>query len=109
MMKSGPLDRRMQDNKLMITSRNLSVSGPLDGKVQERLMMYPNRSPMKSGPLDRRYKDSAVYPNRINKSGPLDGKGFSPRLNHYHQDIIPADDGVLYSQWSLMFQDMKPT
>ncbi|KAK4369255.1 hypothetical protein RND71_013047 [Anisodus tanguticus] len=109
MMKSGPLDRRMQDNKLMVTSRNLSISGPLDGKVQERLIMYPNRSPMKSGPLDRRYKDSAVYPSRSNKSGPLDAKGFSPRLNHYNQEMIPADDGGVYSQWSLMFQDMKPT
>lgn len=106
-MKSGPLDRRMQD-KLMVTSRNLSASGPLDGRVQEKLM-YPNRSPMKSGPLDRRYKDSAVYPSRINKSGPLDAKCFSPRLNHYSQEMIPADDGVVYSQWSLMFQDMKPT
>ncbi|MCD7467986.1 hypothetical protein HAX54_005751 [Datura stramonium] len=106
-MKSGPLDRRMQD-KLMVTSRNLSVSGPLDGRVQEKLM-YPNRSPMKSGPLDRRYKDSAVYPSRSNKSGPLDAMGFSPRLNHYNQEMIPADDGVVYSQWSLMFQDMKPT
>ncbi|KAJ8562267.1 hypothetical protein K7X08_011558 [Anisodus acutangulus] len=109
MMKSGPLDRRMQDNKLMVTSRSLSVSGPLDGKVQERLMMYPNRSPMKSGPLDRRYKESAVYSSRSNKSGPLDAKGFSPRLNHYNQEMIPADDGGVYSQWSLMFQDMKPT
>ncbi|KAF3669762.1 putative F-box protein-like [Capsicum annuum] len=100
-MKSGPLDRRMQD-------KFMSASGPLDGRVQEKLM-YPNRSPMKSGPLDRRYKDTAVYPSRINKSGPLDVKCFSPRLNHCCQEMIPADDGVVYSQWSLMFQDMKPT
>ncbi|XP_009766328.1 uncharacterized protein [Nicotiana sylvestris] len=105
-MKSGPLDRRMQD-KMMVTSRNLSVSGPLDGKIQEKLM-YPNRSPMKSGPLDRRYQNSAVYPSRSNKSGPLHAKGMSPRLNHYNQEMTQADDGV-YSQWSLMFQDMKPT
>ncbi|CAN4103595.1 unnamed protein product [Withania somnifera] len=106
-MKSGPLDRRMQD-KLIATNRNLSASGPLDGRVQEKLM-YNNRSPMKSGPLDRRYKDSAVNPSRINKSGPLDAKCFSPRFNHYSQEMIPADDGVVYSQWSLLFQDMKPT
>lgn len=108
-MKSGPLDRRMQD-KLMATNRNLSASGPLDERVLQEKLMYPNRSPMKSGPLDRRYKDSSVYPSRINKSGPLDVKGFSsPRLNHYNQEMVPADDGVIYSQWSLMFQHMKPT
>ncbi|KAK4713017.1 hypothetical protein R3W88_018924 [Solanum pinnatisectum] len=107
-MKSGPLDRRMQD-KFMATNRNLSASGPLDGRVLQEKLMYPNRSPMKSGPLDRRYQNSAVYPSRINKSGPLDAMGYSsPRLNNYNQEMIP-DDGVIYSQWSLMFQDMKPT
>ncbi|CAN4113106.1 unnamed protein product [Withania somnifera] len=100
-MKSGPLDR-------MVTNRNLSASGPLHGSVQEKFI-YPYRSPMKSGPLDRRYRDNAVYPSRINKSGPLDTKCFSPMLNHYNQEMIPADDGIVYSQWSLMFQDMKPT
>ncbi|XP_059638107.1 uncharacterized protein LOC132280018 [Cornus florida] len=97
-MRSGPLDRRVQEKLMVTTSRSFSsVSGPLDGKKDENnnnVVFTYRRSPNKSGPLDG-------Y-----------GRALSPKVNHHHygNDNLHANsDGVVPSLWSLMFQDLKPT
>ncbi|KAI3443920.1 hypothetical protein Pfo_000585 [Paulownia fortunei] len=106
-MWSGPLDRRVQD-KFVVPSRSHSASGPLDGKMQERLM-YPNWSPMVTRPTDVRVKERSGFICRSPTiSGPIDRWGLSPKVNYYRSENLGDDDGA-QSLWSLMFQDMKPT
>ncbi|KAL3535941.1 hypothetical protein ACH5RR_004402 [Cinchona calisaya] len=109
-MKSGPLDRSVQQEKMMLTNKCLSISGPLDGKLQERWMLA-NWSPMRTGVADGRGRDRYAFATRSpGLSAPWEGRGLntSPMLNHYYEGKVGyADDGGP-SLWSLMFQDLKP-
>ena len=93
----------------MVTSRNPSVSGPLDGKLQEKLVSI-NRSPTMSGLLDGRVQESFLLPNKSpDISGPFDVIDSSPKVkSHCGNEKMVGGNGV-GPQWSLMFQDMKPT
>ncbi|KAA8535219.1 hypothetical protein F0562_030222 [Nyssa sinensis] len=109
-MRSGPLDRRVHE-RLMATSRSLSVSGPLDGNEQEKYV-FTYRSPTVSGPLDGRVQDKFVFADRSpKKSGPWEGRGLSPNVkSHYSKEKMDGgDDDGDPSEWSSLFQDMKPT
>lgn len=98
--KSGPLDGRLSQEKLMMTNKSLKLSGPLDTNMQERLV-FTYRSPISSGPLDSR-----MYPNRSPKiSGPLDRRPPSPRV-YNTKEKSGYDDPTL---WAALFQDLKPT
>lgn len=107
-MKSGPLDRRVQQEKMMLTNKCLSISGPLDGKLQERWMLA-NWSPMRPGVADGKGRDRYGYLNRSpSLYSPWEGRCLSPMPNHYYEGKVGhADDGGP-SLWSLMFQDLKP-
>ncbi|KAH7859494.1 hypothetical protein Vadar_001862 [Vaccinium darrowii] len=107
-MRSGPLDRRLQEN-LMVTSRCTSVSGPIDGKLPEKLMSI-NRSPSVSSPLDRRFQERFLICNKSpDPTWALDKRGSSPRVNSDYGKKKMVDCHEDQSLWSLMFQDMKPT
>ncbi|KAM7264684.1 hypothetical protein ACFE04_002367 [Oxalis oulophora] len=102
--KSGPLDGRHMQDKLMITNRSLKLSGPLDKKVQDRLV-FAYKSPKLSVPLDGKVHVD-MYPNRSPKSE----KPFaSPNV---YNDYRKENAGEYYddhSLWSTLFHDMKPT
>lgn len=115
-MRSGPLDRRLQEN-LMV--RCMSVSGPIDGKLQEKLMSV-NRSPTVSSPADGRLEErlcicnkspDASWPLQSNKSpdAAFDARDASPSVNIEHGKRKMVGCHEDQSLWSLMFQDMKPT
>lgn len=105
MMKSGPLDSRVQE-KVMTPARNQSLSGPLDRRVNERLM-NKNASPKRTVPLDGRVKERYPGVSKI----PVDSEppGVSPRINLYNKDKMCSGFEEIHSLWSFMFQDMKPT
>ncbi|XP_027070705.1 uncharacterized protein [Coffea arabica] len=109
-MKSGPLDSRVQqEKKMMLTNKCLSISGPLDGKLQDRWMLA-NWSPMRPGVTDGKGRDRHGYGNRSpGLYAPWEGRGMSPMRNHYYEGKVgyATDDGGP-SLWSLMFQDLKP-
>lgn len=96
--KSGPLDGRGQDYKLLVSNsttasatRSLKFSGPLDKRTNDKLMY---KSPMVSGPiLDQRL---TFQPNR---SPIVSG----PKINNTKEKV---KDNTL---WAALFQDMKPT
>ncbi|CAI9100923.1 OLC1v1038115C1 [Oldenlandia corymbosa var. corymbosa] len=115
MMKSGPLDRRvMQQERMLMNNRCLSISGPLDGKLQDKWMLA-NLSPMRTstngipdGKGRERFGFATRSPTLTTTTTPWDGRGLSPILNHYYERKVGCvDDGP--SLWSLMFQDLKPT
>ncbi|KAH7569114.1 hypothetical protein JRO89_XS06G0108300 [Xanthoceras sorbifolium] len=106
--KSGPLEGRLLQEKLMITNKSLKLSGPLDRNMQERLV-FTYRSPVSSGPLDGR-----MYANRSPKlSGPLDRRPPSPRVySEYNSKEKSGGVGGDYDDqtlWAALFQDLKPT
>lgn len=109
-MKSGPLDSRVLQEKMMLTNKCLSISGPLDGKLQDRWMLA-NWSPMRPGVADGKGRDRHGYGNRSpGFYAPWEGRGMSPMRNHYYEGKkvgYATDDGGP-SLWSLMFQDLKP-
>ncbi|XP_076885458.1 uncharacterized protein LOC143534983 [Bidens hawaiensis] len=85
-MKSGPLDRRVQDS-YMSPKRVLSHSGPL--------VMY--KGPMGTGPGP-------------GGSRPVDATGYSPGIGiPYNMVKTSGEVDLVSSLWSLMFQNMKPT
>ncbi|XP_057507776.1 uncharacterized protein LOC130790759 [Actinidia eriantha] len=107
-MKSGPLERRVQD-RFMVMNRSPTVSGPLDGKLQEKLVAI-NRSPTISDVLDGRVQESFLFSNKSpDISGPFDAMDSSPKVkSHCGKEKMAGGNGV-GPQWSIMFQDMKPT
>ncbi|KAL2482740.1 Sterile alpha motif (SAM) domain-containing protein [Forsythia ovata] len=102
-MKSGPLDKRGQE-KLMLKSRNLSISGPLEGKMQA------NWSPIVTRPMYGKGKERlGFYSRSPTVSGPIDGWDLSPKVRYCDKGKIDGDHDGDQSLWSLMFQDLKPT
>ncbi|KAG9138111.1 hypothetical protein Leryth_001362 [Lithospermum erythrorhizon] len=105
MMKSGPLDSRVQEN-VMVSTRNLSLSGPLDRKMHEKLM-NKNGSPRRTTTLDGRGKER--YPAACKIPVDTEPLEVSPRINFYSKDKMCGGLEEIHSLWSFMFQDMKPT
>ncbi|GAV82072.1 SAM_2 domain-containing protein [Cephalotus follicularis] len=108
--KSGPLDGRMLQEKLMVTNGNLKLSGPLDRKVQDRLV-FSYKSPKLSGPLDGRVNGNGMYCTRSPLSEPMEfAKYPSPKLHSDSKDkLIGNGDYDDHSLWAALFLDMKPT
>ncbi|KAJ4709186.1 Sterile alpha motif domain-containing protein [Melia azedarach] len=106
--KSGPLDGRVVQDKLMLNNKSMKLSGPLDRNMQEKFL-FTYRSPISSGPLDGR-----MLGNRSPKlSGPLDKRPPSPRVyTDYSKEKLGGGGGGAYDDqtlWSTLFQDLNPT
>ncbi|KAI5674436.1 hypothetical protein M9H77_14800 [Catharanthus roseus] len=107
-MKSGPLDRRILQEKMMMTNKCLSISGPLDGALQEKFMAV-NWSPVRGGFIDGKWREKSVGIGGRRSPARVYGQQ-SPLPCHYYGggNLGGIDDGT-HSLWSLMFQDLKPT
>lgn len=108
-MRSGPIDRWAQQ-KLMLKSRSVSISGPLDGKVCARIG-YQSWGPMTSRPAEGRKEESLGFLSRSpTVSGPVDRWALSPKVKDYSSmNMVEVEDCEPQSIWSMMFQDIKPT
>ncbi|XP_073152191.1 uncharacterized protein [Henckelia pumila] len=100
-MRSGPLERRVQQEKFLVTSKSMSGSGPINGKIQERLW-YPNCSPLVTRPMEGKGRERMGFICRSPAvSGPIDRFGLSPKVSPFHAYDNSENHGFDYGDQSL--------